>query len=207
VLDRIIERTVKTCNVCGWMGSEFLLSPGDHRACPQCGVLDHHRTLYAFLADSLLGYRQLKCLSINPHPVLEPILRKMFSCRLLPLEEAGKELAAGSIRNATEEMDVVILSHALHRISDGHKLLSEVRRVLKPEATLLLQSPYEGQQNRELSIPSSEGAKRTYCLPGLHQILHESGFDIVKTPLYPSGMLGYDWFQLFQCVKRRELPA
>lgn len=105
------------------------------------------------------------------------------------------------------QLDVVILSHALDRVADDRKLLSEVQRLLKPEAALLLQSPYEGQQNRELPSLSSEGAKRTYCLSGLHQLLHESGFDIVTTPLYPSGVVGYDWFQLFHCVKRRGRPA
>jgi ubiquinone/menaquinone biosynthesis C-methylase UbiE len=113
-----------------------------------------------------------------------------------------RELASGRLENATTSMDVVILSQVLHRIADGHRLLSEAYRVLRSDATLLIQSPYEELENQALVKPSLEGERRIYSLAGLHQLLHNAGFKVVETIVYPSGVLGYDWFQLFHCAKQ-----
>src|SRR5690606_21126351 len=55
LLDRIARRDVAHCNVCNWHGDAFLT---EARLCGECGSRPADRTLYRFLAESMLTYRR-----------------------------------------------------------------------------------------------------------------------------------------------------
>src|SRR5690606_17513149 len=78
-VDAIAAGTSRHCNVCEWSGAAF---DGDGALCPECGSEPADRTLYRFLAESMLTYRRLPALGLGVGEAMHGIWRKQFQGQL-----------------------------------------------------------------------------------------------------------------------------
>ena len=91
-----------------------------------------------------------------------------------------------------EKFDTIICYHILEHVADDLKAISELYRVLKPQGTILIQTPFkEGEIYEDYSIVSQKdreqhfGQKdhvRVYSAEGLKKRLKNAGFNVfIKT--------------------------
>src|SRR5690606_2827271 len=80
VIDKIASMQTKYCNLCNWSGPEF--AGEDGRDCPACGSSPADRSLYRFLAESMLTYRRLPALGIGVGKPMGPIWKAQFQGQL-----------------------------------------------------------------------------------------------------------------------------
>jgi glycosyltransferase involved in cell wall biosynthesis len=136
LLDRIARGEVAHCNICDWHGDAFVPRDGLPR-CGGCGSRPIDRSLYRYLAESMLTYRRLPALGVNVGEAMQQIWKQQFQGALftggelrLRLEQARRlEFKDGSLK-------LVYLDD----VSSDALLLREVSRVLADDGVLVLRS-------------------------------------------------------------------
>jgi glycosyltransferase involved in cell wall biosynthesis len=130
------------CNVCG-SAVFFLKSAASDATCPTCSSTPFERSLYRFIAESILTYRQLVALFVAESDCLTQIWKKMFSGRALRYQELVDEIdAKGQVNHPSEGFDLIVL-----RVPDAVEecppaVLRECLRVLKAGGQLLFFQQY-----------------------------------------------------------------
>jgi len=141
------------CNICGWQGGSFypIVGPGYYEtatACPRCLCQDRHRAL-VFVLDKRTRFfaPQSEVLEVAP----------MRSFQQYSLERKGGRgyrsfdyerfaMERGDVtcmRYPSESYDYFLAFHVLEHILDEAKAVAEIRRVLRPGGTAILQVPID----------------------------------------------------------------
>ncbi len=134
LLDQVVRLKTNFCNVC----ADSVTFPAPAAVCPVCGSTSFHRSLYRYLAESNLTFRQLVALHVGESEWLLPDWKKMFRGRTVDYAGLIAELNEnGRINHADERFDLVVLQWPEAVPAPPENLLPEVARVLKPGGSLL----------------------------------------------------------------------
>ena len=160
LLDRIARGDAAHCNVCGWDGDAFDLQDGV-ALCRHCQSRPADRSLYRYLAESMLTYRRLPALGINVGTAMETIWRQQFQGQMHSVSECRRIVAEhGRLDFREGSLKLVYLDEVLESGDADAPLLREVDRLLSRDGILLLR--LAGGDRRNLAMVTEA------C--GLHEI-------------------------------------
>lgn len=122
--------------------------------CPVCGALERHRLLALYLRSRpalMQGIRRL--LHIAPEAPVARLLGGDSAVDYISvdIQPEGVKLAADitNLAFADGSFDAIYCSHVLEHVDDDRRAMSELLRVLRPGAWLVLQVPIKGEVTRE----------------------------------------------------------
>jgi SAM-dependent methyltransferase len=153
------------CPCCGSHFRRFIPyntgTPNDPRRngwCPRCASLDRHRLLWLYLPNCTNIFRdRLRVLHFAPEPYFQKKLRASpnldYTSADLNSSSAMVKLDITDIPYAENTFDVVLCSHVLEHIPDGHKAMSELYRILKPGGWALLLVPLDAERAETFEDP------------------------------------------------------
>ena len=146
------------CPICEKGFKRFLPAGGNitgNSKCPGCNSLERQRLLWLYLTRQLkIKEDEIKLLNIAPDYAIQSKLKKLTNISYLsvdlesPLAMQKMDITSLSFDNNT--FDAVLCYHVLEHIEDDKKALSEIFRVLKPDAWAILQSPVD--MGREITF-------------------------------------------------------
>ncbi len=179
------------CNICSFTLSQFVSISKDEKLCPNCGSLPRTRRLWSILYDEL-NIDHKKILHFSPPKSLRHKLNSNSTLEYITTDyenefEADKKLNILEIDEADHSYDLIICYHVLEHIEDDVKAIKELRRILKPEGLLIIQTPFHSILKEDYSIQSPEmrlkeyGQKdhvRIYSVPVLSERLNQNGFNV-----------------------------
>jgi SAM-dependent methyltransferase len=159
-----LVRKERLCPFCGWRGYRF--EPFGNRvlrrrdaACPICGSLERHRAARLLLAGRLpTGQRVLH---MAPENLVIPWLVGL-SCEYVNADLYNPAMVRMDLTDTglpDESKTLVWCSHVLEHVPDDRAALAEMRRVLAPGGTLVLQVPIGGDATFEDPSITSEEAR------------------------------------------------
>lgn len=178
------------CNVCNKESSRFIALENTDLMCAFCGSLSRNRRLW-----HLLNTNRLKgnVLHFSPSRSLYRNLKKIKSITYFGTNFGNDFLAdykfdITNIEQPAAQFDTIICYHILEHIIDDKKAMGELYRVLKPNGTIYIQTPYkEGAIYEDYSITSPKDRikhfgqfdhVRIYSIEGLIERLKHSGFSV-----------------------------
>ena len=151
----------------GMVGSDI-----DNFECPRCGAHDRERHLQLYLAASELWSRMagMRILHIAPERHLSQRILALspvayVRCDLHPETEEVKRVDIEAMPFADASQDLVIANHVLEHVEDDRRALQEIRRVLVPGGSAILQTPYSSILQKtwsDLGIRSNEARLQAY---------------------------------------------
>ena len=117
--------------------------------CPRCGSLSRQRVLWLYIErETGLLERPIRVLHVAPDYAFYRRLHARPSVdyvavdlQLSPMVKERVDISDMSFADAS--FDLVLCSHVLEHVSDDHRALGEMRRVLKPDGVALLQHPID----------------------------------------------------------------
>lgn len=137
LLDRIAQDQIAYCNVCGWHGEAFDMR-NDLASCKGCGSAPADRSLYRYLAESMLTYRRLPALGINVGVAMATIWRQQFRGPMYAADEILSHLKQhGTLHFGKGGLKLAYLDAALNG-SDDTLVLREIDRLLARDGVLLM---------------------------------------------------------------------
>jgi SAM-dependent methyltransferase len=185
-----VRRARHRCNVCGWQGAGFYpnTGPGYHESgvtCPGCSSLDRHRSLLALLVGRTdLFTPGQRVVEVAPMRGFEALLRAQPGLDYTSFDLERHAMEYGDItamHYATGSVDWFLCFHVLEHIPDAAAALGEVRRVLRPGGTAVLQVPvdWDAAETREYDAPDPRdvGHVRRYGRD-FPDILTRAGFEV-----------------------------
>lgn len=179
------------CNVCNKKLRAFITLENSDLLCPLCGSLSRNRRLWELLNKE--GHIKGNLLHFSPSRSLYRNLKKVNTINYFSTDFENEFLAdykldITNIKQDSEKFDTIICYHILEHIINDQKAMNELYRVLKPEGTIFIQTPFkEGSIFEDYSIVSHEARQlhfgqndhvRIYSVEGLKNRLAHSGFNI-----------------------------
>ena len=175
LLDKIARRSYRAfinglnfqntrhCPMCSWTGFQF--QPANQGAfyrfdatCPRCKSQERHRLAYLLLAGRLPA-RLGKVLHFAPEPCMTQWLSSRtddyHTADLMVPNVMHKEDIC-NMTFADNTFDLVWCSHILEHVTDDHKAMREIRRVLKPNGIAVIQVPVWGATTCDEPLQSAE---------------------------------------------------
>ena len=181
LLDQIAQTKITFCNICQWHGNKFKLK-STHKQCPQCDSIEPDRTLYRYLAESILTHRRLPALAINLNASIKSFWVNQFQGRCLSETALFEEVKkTGKIDHANNRLQLAYIN--LTEFSndyDWKNILIEIKRVLKSDSELIVQYKND-KDNDNISFTKT---------------LNELGFHHEQSIRYSSTVVNYDWKDL-----------
>ena len=197
LFDAVVRLETNFCNACG---NAVALAEDRKFICPICGATPFHRSLYRYLAESTLTYRQLVALHVGESDWLLPDWKKMFRGRAIDYLKLTSEMnEKGRIDHPADRLDLVVL-----RLPDAvqvppSNLLPEIARVLKPDGHLLYFQLYG-------TGPILDSAPNGLSDPDqIAAMLESHHFQVQARVRYGSAAVLYSEHEIFVC--RKWLPA
>jgi GT2 family glycosyltransferase/SAM-dependent methyltransferase len=166
---------VHECNVCGWTGPRFYpnTGPGYHEqatGCPGCNSQDRHRSLLALLGtrtDFLAPGSRI--VEVAPMHGFESLVRRQPGVDYTSFDLVRRAMEHGDLtamRFETGSVDWFVCFHVLEHVPDEAAAVREIRRVLRPGGTAVLQVPVDWDRTETLEFgapdPRDVGHVRTY---------------------------------------------
>lgn len=143
LLDRIAQVQAAHCNLCGWHDDAFAIVE-DAPTCPDCGSRPADRSLYRYLAESMLTHRRLPALAVNVGRAMEAIWKQQFQGKMLSGQALRQSLAErGTLEFNAGTLKLVYVDDALDDEA-GDSILAEVDRLLAPDGLFLFTLPRHG---------------------------------------------------------------
>jgi SAM-dependent methyltransferase len=146
----------KTCVVCDKNLSKFILLSNNELLCPYCGSLKRNRRLIQQLVPKL--ETGVKVLEFSPSKCLKNRLKNETKIEYVTSDfvgefEADKHYDITKIDEKAESYSIVICYHILEHIENDSLAMSELYRILKPDGTCFIQTPFKtGEMYEDLSI-------------------------------------------------------
>ncbi|WNH13018.1 class I SAM-dependent methyltransferase [Thalassobellus suaedae] len=179
------------CNICNKQLKAFISLGNYDLLCPSCGSLSRNRRLWKLLNDnnSING----NILHFSPSRSLYRTLKKEKSITYYSTDFEDEFLAdykfdITNVEQENDKFDTIICYHILEHIIEDRKAMSELHRVLKPNGTIFIQTPFkEGVIYEDYSIITPEDRKihfgqndhvRIYSVAGLKERLENTGFKV-----------------------------
>jgi predicted SAM-dependent methyltransferase len=128
--------------------------PRPNAICPVCGSFERHRLIWLFLVEKtdLFSKYPKKMLHIAPEACFVERLSRLSYIDYVTgdlFEKAMVKLDITDICFPDNYFDVIYCSHVLEHVSDDHRAMSELYRVLKPDGWAILQVPIQGDVTYE----------------------------------------------------------
>jgi glycosyltransferase involved in cell wall biosynthesis len=200
LFESVTELRSNFCNVCGSAVS-FLKRTASDATCPDCSSTPFERSLYRFIAESILTYRQLVALFVAESDCITPVWKKMFSGRTLRygdiLDEIGVE---DRINHPSERFDLIVLR--VPDCTEGFPLaiLRECLRVLKPDGQLL----YFQQYGNESILDCAQNKSPLSGPEPIASMLESHALQVESRVRYASAAVCYSDCAIFVCRKRAQ---
>jgi SAM-dependent methyltransferase len=187
------------CTVCGHGLKKFITLPDGDLLCPFCGSRSRTRRLYSFLTQNRLLYG--KVLHFSPSRSVFRLLKKNRDITYFSTDYEDEFLAdyrydITQIPSDSDFFDLIICYHILEHIEEDYKAMAELQRVLKPEGSCVVQTPFkEGEIYEDFSKQTAEerleafGQEdhvRIYSISGLRERLLKNGFKNVEIKTFPA---------------------
>jgi glycosyltransferase involved in cell wall biosynthesis len=186
------------CNVCASAVS-FVKSAAGDATCPTCASTPFERSLYRFLAESTLTYRQLVALFVAQSECLISTWKKMFSGRTLRYRDILDEINAdGLVNHPSERFDLIVLCVSDSTEGYPRAVLRECSRLLKPDGQLLYFQRYGSESILDC-------AQKKLPLSGpepIASMLESHEFQVESRVRYASATVCYSDCAIFVCRKR-----
>lgn len=179
------------CNICSKKLNSFVLLKNDDLLCPFCGSLSRNRRLWNLLNEK----RMIKgnILHFSPSRSLYRKLKKNREINYFSSDFENEFIAdfqfdITEINQESEKFDIIICYHILEHILDDKKAMSELYRVLKPNGTVFIQTPFKESdiyedysivlpEEREIHFGQNDHV-RIYSVEGLKERLVNIGFKV-----------------------------
>lgn len=163
-LDLVAPSHRAMCNLCGWRGREFYPNTGPGFAerasiCPGCLASDRYRSLYEVLRSSTTAFEPgHRVIEVAPLPSLERIFQSSPGVDYTSFDIERHAMERGDITRMRFEdgsVDWFICFHVLEHLPDEPSALHEIRRVLAPGGSVVLQVPidWDADATREYGAP------------------------------------------------------
>lgn len=181
------------CPVCEKRLRKFIHLHAAAVICPYCGSGARHRRLWTLLEPRLSN--GLKVLDFSPPRCLYSKMTKLRHIEYTPTDLLGEFVASRSLDVTKLELDdasydLIICYHVLEHVEEDKKAMSELYRVLKPDGSCLIQTPFkEGDTYENSAITDALGRKehfhqedhvRIYSVGGLMERLSAAGFKVER---------------------------
>jgi len=170
--------------------TKFIVLSNGNKLCPKCGSLPRTRRLWQLIEPTIAGkdilqFSPSKSLSdrianSNPKSYVTTDYEDEF--------EADKKHDIQAIDELDNSFDIVICYHVLEHIPDDRKAMSELYRILRPNGSCYIQTPFkDGDIYEDNNINTPEGRLahfgqedhlRIYSVAGLKSRLEENGFKV-----------------------------
>ncbi|MFK7748732.1 MAG: class I SAM-dependent methyltransferase [Kordia sp.] len=185
------------CSVCKKKLRTFIELPNTDLLCPFCGSLARNRRLWTILNTE--DYLKGRILHFSPSRNIYRKLKKRSDLQYVTSDYEDEFIAdfRFDITNIDQEeaiFNTIICFHVLEHIPNDIKAMQELYRVAKPNANVLIQTPFkEGDiyENPAITTPEDrlehfgqEDHVRVYSPEGLKTRLTQVGFT-VKTLSFP----------------------
>ncbi len=182
------------CNICQQKLSKFVSLNNGQALCPKCGCLPRTRRLFAEI-EGLENLSSKSVLHFSPPKSLRNKLSKttLKSYTTTDYEgefDADKKLNIENIEEPDNQYDIIICYHVLEHITKDQLAMYELFRILKPNGTCYIQTPFKtGGIYEDYTIKSKEERLkhfgqddhvRIYSVNGLIERLEKAGF-LVET--------------------------
>ena len=192
ILARLTSRGPgRECPLCGWTGRQFLprtdpRKPSADAFCPKCHSAERHRFAYLTLKDRIPRVRS--ALHFAPEAPIVGWLRSISGSYLSCDLEPGKAMAVEDVTHlsfADDSFDFIWCCHVLEHVADDMAAMREMRRVLAPDGTCVVQVPiWRRVTYEDPGITSPEARLEAF---GQHDHVRLYGFD-VKDRLEAAGL-------------------
>lgn len=193
------------CVICDFKASDWVQLPNNDLLCPNCGSLARDRRLWQLVKENYIK-NDIQILDFSPSRPLFHKWKKEKNVNHIASDLSGDFMAdvAYDITQIVEKentFDLIICYHILEHVIDDVKAMSELYRVLKPNGTVLIQTPFkEGEIYEDYSITSEaerllhfgqEDHVRVYSVEGLKTRLESVGFDVIVNRFERDTYLGF----------------
>lgn len=191
-IDLVTQSTRVVCNICGWSGSAFYPNVGSgyferDASCPRCSCIHRYRSLAAVLSRATDFFAEsTTVIEVAPVRSFQAycLWRKQGrNYRSFDLERFGMERGdLTAMRYADSSCDYFLCYHVLEHVPADAQALTEIRRVLRPAGTAILQVPIDWglDETIEYGRPNERetGHVRRYSESGFVQRLSDAGFQV-----------------------------
>lgn len=193
------------CVICNFKSSSFERLANHDLLCPKCGSLSRDRRLWNMIADNSL-LKNKTILDFSPSRCLYRKWKKIPTINYFASDLSNNFLSTVEyditkipIKHST--FDLIFCYHILEHVIDDVKAMSELFRVLKPNGTLIIQTPFkDGEIYEDYSITSEserlihfgqEDHVRIYTIQGLKKRLENAGFNVKVNNYEKDDYLGF----------------
>ena len=186
------------CNCCERSFSRFLDMGGRYEregvVCPNCASLERQRLLWSFLQEVYkIESVSMDCMHFAPSYAIKRNLKRLLGkkYRNADLYDALADecMDLHDLPLADESFDLILISHVLSHVKDDLRVLSELKRILKPNASLLIMERINPDQASTISYPEAETKAEKLKLYGqddleriygadFHQLIEAAGFSV-----------------------------
>lgn len=193
------------CVICDFKASDWVQLPNNDLLCPNCGSLARDRRLWQLVKENYIK-NDIQILDFSPSRPLFRKWKKEKNVNHIASDLSGDFMAdvaydITQIEEKENTFDLIICYHILEHVIDDVKAMSELYRVLKPNGTVLIQTPFkEGEIYEDYSITSEaerllhfgqEDHVRVYSVEGLKTRLESVGFDVIVYRFERDTYLGF----------------
>lgn len=193
------------CVICEFKASDWVYLPNQDLLCPNCGSLARDRRLWQILKEHYIK-TNIHVLDFSPSRTLFRKWKKEKNVNHIASDLSGDFIAdvafdITQIPAKDNSFDLIICYHILEHVIEDVKAMSELHRVLKPNGTVLIQTPFkEGEIYEDYSITSEaerllhfgqEDHVRVYSVEGLKTRLESVRFDVIVNRFERDTYLGF----------------
>lgn len=195
------------CNICKTKLKRFIRLSSKDLLCPACGSRSRTRRLYHLLTENKALHGNI--LHFSPSRSLYRTFKKLQSITYFSTDFENEFVADYriDIRKIDFEdsyFNTIICYHILEHIEEDRTAMQELFRVLKPDGTCYLQTPFKDgaiyedatkiRGSQRLKAFGQEDHVRIYSAEGLKKRLEEVGFKVsvkIFAPQKEDEFLGY----------------
>ncbi len=171
------------CPVCGSRYRKFM-NYGYHKVrknvlCPKCLSLERHRLVWLYLKEKTSFFeKNMRILHIAPEQCFEERFKKLpnidYVTADLESPLADYKCDVQDLPFKENEFDAVICNHVLEHVDDDTRAMSEILRVMKPDAFAILLVPLDFNRKDTYEDPSitSPGERTKHFLQYDHKRLY-----------------------------------
>jgi len=193
------------CVICNFKASDWVHLPNHDLLCPNCGSLSRDRHLWQLVKENYIK-NDIQILDFSPSRALFRKWKKEKNVKHIASDLSGDFIAdvtfdITQIPEKENTFDLIICYHILEHVIEDVKAMKELHRVLKPNGTILIQTPFkEGDIYEDYNITSEserllhfgqEDHVRIYSIEGLKNRLESAGLTVTVNQYEKDTYLGF----------------
>lgn len=195
----------RECVICDFKASDWVHLPNCDSLCPNCGSLSRDRRLWQLVKENYIK-NDIQILDFSPSRPLFRKWKKEKNVKHIASDLSGDFIAdvkydITQIPAKENSFDLIICYHILEHVIEDVKAMRELHRVLKPNGTILIQTPFkEGETLEDYNITSEaerllhfgqEDHVRFYSIEGLKNRLESVGLTVTVNQYEKDAYLGF----------------